>query len=144
MNTATQKIDVNLSRAIPATPDEVFDVWLDSKSPGGPWFGAARVILNAVVDGLFYHAVEHEGRIWAHYGRFIRLERGSVIEHTWMSEATKGIETTVTVTLARQGESTLITIRHTDLPDDQLGRSHQDGWNFMLNAIEQRFSSRKN
>jgi hypothetical protein len=31
----------------------VFDVWIDPKSPGGPWFGAERVILNPVVDGLF-------------------------------------------------------------------------------------------
>lgn len=47
----------------------MFDVWLDSKSPGSPWFGAERVILNPVVDGVFYHCVRHEGRAWAHYGR---------------------------------------------------------------------------
>ena len=92
--------DITVSKTIRGSADEVFDVWLDPKSPGGLWFGVERVILNPVVDGLFYHAVKHEGRSWPHYGRFIRLERGRLIEHTWVSEATRGLETVVTVTLA--------------------------------------------
>ena len=66
-------IDITVSRAIPAPVDKVFDVWIDPKSPGGPWFGADRVIVNPVVDGLFYLAVKHEGRTWPHYGRFVRI-----------------------------------------------------------------------
>jgi DNA-binding transcriptional ArsR family regulator len=59
--------DLTVSRTIPATAERVFDVWINPKSPGGPWFGADRVILNPVVDGLFYLAVKHEGRTWPHY-----------------------------------------------------------------------------
>ena len=33
------------------------------------------------------------------YGRFVALERGRLIEHTWVSEATRGCETLVTITL---------------------------------------------
>lgn len=136
-------IEVTVSRAIPASPEEVFDVWLDAKSPGSPWFGPERVILNAVVDGLFYHSVSHEGRTWAHYGRFVRIERPRVIEHTWMSEATRGIESTVTLTLEAKGEETLLTLRHSDLPDDDMGRQHEGGWAFLLGAIADRFSRRE-
>jgi hypothetical protein len=68
-------VDLKMSRAVKAKPGDVYDVWLDATSPGGPWFRCERVILNAAVDGLFYHCVRHEGRVWAHYGRFIRLER---------------------------------------------------------------------
>jgi uncharacterized protein YndB with AHSA1/START domain len=137
-----KRIQLTVSRAIPATPGEVFDVWLDAKSPGGPWFGAQKVILNAEVDGLFYHCVLHEGRTWAHYGRFVRLDRPRVIEHTWMSEATRGIESVVTVTLEPKGDGTLATLRHADLPDDHLGRQHEEGWKFILGAIADRFGSR--
>jgi hypothetical protein len=63
--------DLTVSRLIPAPPGDVFDVWLDPKSPGGPWYGCARLIIEPKVDGLFYHAVEHEGRTWPHYGRFV-------------------------------------------------------------------------
>ena len=57
--------DVTVTRAIPAPVEKVFDVWMDPNSPGGPWFGAERTILNAAVDGLFYFAVKHEGRTWS-------------------------------------------------------------------------------
>jgi len=57
--------DITVTRTIPASSDKVFDLWMNPKSPGGPWFGAERVILNPVVDGLFYIAVKHEGRILA-------------------------------------------------------------------------------
>jgi len=84
--------EITVTRMIPATPEEVYDVWVDPKSPGGPWHGAARLIVNPVVDGLFYFAVNHEGRVWPHYGRFVKLERPKLVEYTWMSEATKGAE----------------------------------------------------
>jgi uncharacterized protein YndB with AHSA1/START domain len=137
-----KRIDVVVSREIPATPAEVFDVWLDAKSPGSPWFGCDRVILSPTVDGLFYHAVLHEGRTWAHYGRFVRLDRGRVIEHTWMSEATRGLESTVTVTLEPKGNSTVFTLRHEGLPDDEMGRRHEEGWKFIAGAIVERFAGR--
>jgi uncharacterized protein YndB with AHSA1/START domain len=135
-------IEISLSRTIAATPGDVFDVWLDPKSPGGPWFGAERVILNAAVDSLFYHCVLHEGRTWAHYGRFVRLDRPRLIEHTWVSEATRGIESTVTVTLESKGDGTLLTLRHADLPDDDMGRQHQEGWTFVVGSIADRFAPR--
>ncbi len=56
--------DITVSQTILASAERVFDVWIDPKSPGGPWFGAERVILNPVVDGLFYFAVKHEGKMW--------------------------------------------------------------------------------
>ena len=91
--------DLTVTRTVRASADEVFDVWLDPKSPGGLWFGVERAIVNTVVDGLFYHSVKHEGRSWPHYGRFVRLERGRTIEYTWVSEATRGLESLVTITL---------------------------------------------
>lgn len=131
--------DFTVSRTVRGAADEVFDAWLDPTSPGGLWFGVERVILNPVVDGLFYHAVRHEGRVWPHYGRFIRLERGRAIEHTWVSEATRGLESIVAVTLVPRAGSTEVTLRHSNVPDDELGRSHKDGWTWYLNALAERF-----
>jgi uncharacterized protein YndB with AHSA1/START domain len=138
-----KRIDLTVSRVIPASPAEVFHVWLDPKSPGGPWFGSERVILNAVVDGLFFHAVVHEGRTWAHYGRFVRLDADRVIEHTWMSEATHGIESVVTITLTPKDHDTLLTLRHANLPDDEMGRGHEEGWAFVAGALADGFASKR-
>ncbi len=131
--------DITVSKAIRASATDVFDVWLDPKSPGGLWYGVERVILNPTVDGLFYHAVQHEGRSWAHYGRFIRLDRGRLIEHTWMSEATRGLETIVTITLDANSGGTQITLRHANVPEDDMGRGHQEGWTWYLNVLAERF-----
>jgi uncharacterized protein YndB with AHSA1/START domain len=134
--------ELTVKRTIPAAPAQVYAVWLDPTSPGSPWFGTARAIVNAVVDGLFYHSVDHAGRSWAHYGRFVELEPGKRIQHTWMSEATRGLESVVTVTLEPRGSDTEVTLRHTNVPDDELGRTHAEGWGYILGAIAERFGKR--
>ena len=131
-------IDLEISRTIAAAPGAIYDAWLDATKPGGPWYGCDRVILNPVVDGLFYHSVQHAGREWAHYGRFIRLERPALIEHSWMSEATQAVDTIVTLTLEPQGDGALVTLRQARVPDDAMGRQHKDGWTFILDAIAAR------
>ena len=133
-------IDVKVERTIPAAPEEVFDAWLDAKTPGSPWNGCKRAILNPVVDGLFYHSVEHMDREWAHYGRFVILERARRIEHTWMSEATKGVESLVSIALRPVDGGTQFVLRHSGVPDDELGRSHEQGWNWIASALSQRFA----
>ena len=141
--TPPQQTELTLTRTIAARPEEIYDVWLDANSPGGPWFGAKRVILDARVDGLFYHSVSFEGRDWAHYGRFIALDRPRRIEHTWVSEATRGLESVVSVSLEPAGAETRVTLQHSGVPDDAFGRQHGDGWGINKGAIEQRFARRK-
>ena len=135
--------DITVTRTIPAPAEKVFDVWIDPKSPGGPWFGAGRVILNPAVDGLFYHAVKHEGRTWSHYGRFLKTERPHRIEHTWVSEATKGVESVVLFTLEPKGDQTEVKLRHSGVPDDELGLQHKEGWTWILSALAEGVASSK-
>lgn len=135
-------IDITVTRVIAAAAENVFDVWIDPKSPGGPWYGAERVILNPVVNGLFYFAVKHEGRTWPHYGRFVRIERPHRVEYTWVSEATKGVESIVDVTFERRGDQCEVTLRHSGVPDDEMGRQHQEGWTLVLSMLAERFVSR--
>ncbi len=128
-------MEITVSRTIAAPAERVFDTWLDPKSPGGPWHGPIKAIVNPVVDGLFYHAVHFEGHEWAHYGRFTALDRPRRIEHTWVSEATRGLESVVTLGIERQGAKTLVTLRHRGIPDDPMGRRHEEGWNYVLGAL---------
>jgi uncharacterized protein YndB with AHSA1/START domain len=137
--------DVTVARTIAAKPDAIFDVFIDPSVPGGPWFGAARLLIDVKVDGLFYFLVSHEGKDWAHFGRFVRIEHPGadtpgVVEYTWMSEATRGAESIVTVTFAPLGEETDVAVRHARIPDDEIGRRHADGWTWMLNLLAERFS----
>jgi uncharacterized protein YndB with AHSA1/START domain len=135
--------DITVARTIPAPAEKIFDVWLDQNSAGGPWFGADRIILNPVVNGLFYFAVKHEGRTWPHYGRFLRIDRPRQVEYTWMSEATKGAESIVNLTLDSRGDETEVTPRHSGVPDDEMGRQHKDGWAWVLSALADALASHR-
>jgi len=37
---------------------------------------------------------------------------------------------------------TLMTLRHGNLPDDEIGHRHRASWGFVLSIIEERFSAR--
>ncbi len=130
--------DLTVSRTIRGTAEAVYDAWLDPEGPGSLWYGSKRVIMNLEVDALFYVLVEHEGRTWAHYGRFVRLERGRAIEHTWMSEPTRGLESVVTVTFAPVDGGTEMTLHHANVPDDKDGRGHKEGWAWCIGELAKR------
>ena len=135
--------DITVTRTIPTSAEQVFDLWMNPKSPGGPWFGAERVIVNPVVDGLFYIAVKHEGRIWPHYGRFIQIDRPRRVEYTWMSEGTKGAESVVTVSMEPRRDDTEVTLHYAGVPEGEMERQHKDGWDWVLSAIAESLASRR-
>jgi uncharacterized protein YndB with AHSA1/START domain len=91
--------------------------------------GAARSRL------ALYFTVLWEGQSWALYGRFVEIKRPGKVEYTWMSEGTKGVESTVRVTFEGRGEETEVTLRHLTLPDDELGRQTEWGWAHILASV---------
>jgi len=136
MSSDMKTIDISVERTIHAAPDRVFDAWLDPVIPGTPWHEADRLLLNPAVDGFFYWLI----RGTAHYGRFTALDRGSRIQHTWVSPNTLGFESTVTVTFRKQGGDTVMTLVHTGLPDTNQGRGHEGGWNYFMGNFEKQFA----
>jgi uncharacterized protein YndB with AHSA1/START domain len=144
-------IDVKVSRLIPGPAGEVFEVWFDPESPGGPWHGAKKVIMNLGVDGMFYFGLDRAqarsktpgiadtSGLLGHFGRFTAIDRPHAAEHTWMSEHTHGIETTVSVTFEPREGGTQVTIVHRGLPDDDMGRTHERGWTFLLVRVAEQF-----
>jgi len=138
-------IDITVNRAIPASPDEVFDVWLNPDSPGSPWHGVKRAIVQPRVDGLFYRMHLSEGGDFelAHYGRFTIVDRPTRIQHTWVSQHTRGLESLVTLRLEKQSQQTLLTLRHENVPDDEMGRMHELGWKHYLESLAGHFSKKR-
>jgi uncharacterized protein YndB with AHSA1/START domain len=136
-------IDVKLSRLIPGPAGEVFDVWFDPECPGGPWHGAKKVIMNFAVDGAQARVKTPEiadtGGLVGIFGRFTAIDRPRAVEHTWMSEHTHGIETTVSVTFEPSNGGTQMTIVHRGIPDDDMGRGHERGWTSLLTRVAEQF-----
>lgn len=138
-----KSMEVKVSRLIPGAAAEVFDVWFDPKSPGGPWFGAKKVIMSFAVDGVFYIGMDRPGGLFGLFGRFTAIDRPHAVEHTWMSEHTHGIETSVSVTFEPREGGTQMTIVHRGIPDDEQGRKHEDGWGYILSMIGKGFEKRE-
>jgi uncharacterized protein YndB with AHSA1/START domain len=136
MNESPKTIEFKFERTIPAPAGEVFDAWLDPKVPGAIWYEADKVLLNPKVDGFFYWLIRGN----AHYGRFTEVQRPARLQHTWMSRSTLGEETTVTVTFKQQAEGTLMTLVHTGIPDSELGRGHEKGWNYFLGKFSEQLA----
>ena len=78
------------------------------------------------------------------YGRFLRIERPRLVEQTWMSESTHGLESIVTFSIEPRGRGSEVRIRHTGLPDERERRNHQDGWTSLLEAIEKHVKEKRN
>ncbi len=137
MKNSQKTLEFKFERTIPAPLSDVFDGWLDPTIPGNPWNAAEKFILDAKVDGLFYWALKGT----AHYGRFTVVERPSRIQHTWVSPKTLGEESIVTLSFKKQGEGTLMTLVHSDLPDHELARGHEKGWNYFLDVFPEQFGN---
>jgi hypothetical protein len=61
------------------------------------------------------------------------------VEYTWVSEGTQGVESVVAVTFEPRGDQTEVTLRHSGVPDDEMGRRHQEGWAWVLSKLAERF-----
>jgi uncharacterized protein YndB with AHSA1/START domain len=137
MSKSIKTLEFKCERTIPASPGEVHDAWLNPKIPGNPWNAAEKLLLDPRVDGLFYWTLKGT----SHYGRFTEIERPGRIQHTWMSPKTLGQESMVTLTFKKQGEDTLLTLVHSDLPDHELARGHENGWSYFLGIFREQFGS---
>jgi len=135
MTKTTKTLEFKFERRIPAAPDEVFDAWLNPKIPGNPWNAAEKFLLDPKVDGLFYWTLKGT----SHYGRFTEFERPGRIQHTWVSPSTLGHESTVTVTFRKEGQDAIMTLVHSDLPDHELSRGHERGWNYFVGVFVDQF-----
>lgn len=131
MANSKKTLELTFERTIPASPAEVYDAWLNPTVPGTTWHEHDKLILNPKVDGLFYWLVKGN----AHFGRFTAVERPARIQYTWMSRYTLGEESTVTVTFAKKSAGTLMTLVHSDLPDDEKAKAHEGGWNYFLDKL---------
>jgi uncharacterized protein YndB with AHSA1/START domain len=128
-------IEVKVEQTICASPEDVFDAWLNPKIPGNPWNAAEKFILDPKVDGLFYWTL----RGMPHYGRFTEVARPARMQHTWVSPNTLGQESLVTVTFQKQECDTRMILVHSGLPDTEEARGHEKGWSYFLNVLGEQF-----
>jgi uncharacterized protein YndB with AHSA1/START domain len=110
-----------LTATIPASPREVYDAWLDSISHSEMTGGEATMS----------DQVGAEVSAWDGYisGRNLELVPGERIVQSWRTSefGDEHEDSTITVVLQSLGDGTLLTLEHSNVPDEQ--RSYEEeGW----------------
>lgn len=119
-------------RRLPASPEEVFDAWIDVDSlrewmcPGTSHVSAAEV--DPRVGGRFRIVMSNDAGDTEHSGEYRELCRPERLVFTWISTNTLDRETLVTVELRLIGQETELTLTHQRLPDAEARRKHEGGW----------------
>lgn len=135
---AMGSFSTRVPRIYEASAERVFDAWTDPAQVRAWLAEGQRANVDARVDGLFYIEMPYEGRIYPHYGRYLRVERPRLLEFTWVSEGTRGKESVVTIELTRRGTQTELALTHEGLPDEAMAESHREGWSEFLETLVER------
>ena len=136
--TVADGVTVVVRRRIAASPDQLFDAWLDPQALA-VWMrprGIRRTTATADgrVGGCYEIIMEGDGKTYPHYGVYRVIDRPRRLAFTWTSPATERRETLVTVDFVPCGDLTEVVITHERLPDGAC-ESHTEGWTTALERL---------
>jgi len=77
------------------------------------------------------------GEEFEHTGVYREVRRPDRLVFTWVSKATRGGESVVTVELQSRGDRTELRLTHEMLPDAETAEKHRNGWGSILDKFSQ-------
>ena len=140
MNAALASAAVVVRRTIAASPEDLFDAFLDSEALA-TWMrpGTIRSTVATVeprVGGRYEITMQGESGPLPHTGVYRVIDRPKRLVFTWHSIATEQKETLVTVDFVKSGAKTEVVVTHEMLSDSARG-PHSRGWTSGLEHLDE-------
>ena len=131
---------VVVRRTISASPEDLFDAWLDPEALA-EWMrpGTIRSAVASVeprVGGRYQIVMQGESGAIPHTGVYRVIDRPKRLVFTWQSPHTGPDETLVTVDFLKSGRSTEVVVTHERLPESARP-SHSRGWTSGLEHLDE-------
>jgi glutathione S-transferase len=141
----TEKTSLEIKRFIKAPPTRVYEAWTDPAQLR-EWFVPEGVRTRSFAadvraGGKYrWDLVTEQGEDWAAFGEYRELIPGKKIVFTWQwddDEAWQNQTSIVTVELFDRDGGTELLLTHERLPSAESRDRHSEGWNSLLNRLEQ-------
>lgn len=140
----SETVEIEVSRLIAASPEQVFDAWLDPDQVGSWLFATPDGVMERVeIDprvGGRYVIVERRGdELAEHFGTYVEIDRPRRLVFDF---ATSFDETTtrVTVTIEPDGDGSRITLRHEGVWVDWETQTKR-GWGMILEGLDRNLTA---
>jgi len=133
---------VRVTRRFRASPERVFDAWLDPGS-AGKWLFATpagrmvRAEIDARVGGIFHLTDRREGEDVDHTGEYLEIERPRRLVFTFSVPKYSEQVTRVTIGIAPLETGCELTLTHENVLPDYAGRT-EAGWTGILDGLAAR------
>ena len=146
MNDADATV-VRVTRRFDASPERVFDAWLDPVT-AGRWLFATptgemqRVEIDARVGGRYAIVERREEGDAEHFGKYLEIDRPHRLVFTLAVEPDAQSGDRITVEITPVGDGCELTLTHVMAPGyaEYAGRT-ESGWNDVLASLARQFAS---
>ena len=141
---ASEKLSLQITRLIKAPRDRVYAAWADPEQLR-QWFGPETtetrgLIADVRVGGEFrWDVLDSDGEEMTVRGEYREVLPGRKIAFTWQWDDDENWENNVslvTIEFSDAKGGTEVRLTHEQLPNKQSRDNHEQGWNSLLNKLE--------
>jgi len=141
------KPSLTLKRKLKASPAQVFSAWADPKKivhwfgPNETQDGSVQAEMDVRPGGRYRLGFKtQDGEYHEVRGVYREVVLDNRLVFTWAWHSTPERQSLVTVTVAKDGDGTLLTLNHEQFFDEKARDGHQRGWTGTLEKLDRYLS----